>query len=77
VDGDSARPTAPSGAAESAGLPFGVAACGIWGVAPVYWKELARLPPVQVLAHRILWSHATALLLLAATRGFGHAACAG
>jgi chloramphenicol-sensitive protein RarD len=31
-----------------------VLASAIWGVLPIYWKLLANIPPVQILAHRIL-----------------------
>ncbi|HHY04818.1 MAG TPA: EamA family transporter RarD [Thermoanaerobacterales bacterium] len=40
-----------------------VLASAIWGVLPIYWKLLANIPPVQILAHRILWSFIFALLL--------------
>ncbi len=42
-----------------------VAACLIWGTAPLYYKMLAHLPAVDVVAHRILWSTLTFLALLA------------
>ncbi|MEE4360504.1 MAG: EamA family transporter RarD, partial [Pseudomonadales bacterium] len=44
-----------------AGALFALAAYGIWGVAPLYFKWLAELGAVQVVAHRVLW---TALLLI-------------
>ena len=33
-----------------------IVACIIWGFAPVYYKLLAHVPPVELLAHRTLWS---------------------
>ncbi|MDP2063035.1 MAG: EamA family transporter RarD [Phaeovulum sp.] len=33
-----------------------VAACTVWGLSPLYYKLLAEVPPLQVLAHRTLWS---------------------
>lgn len=33
-----------------------VAAGVIWGLAPIYYKLIVHVPPVEVLAHRILWS---------------------
>ena len=27
-----------------------------WGLLPIYWKALASLPPMEILAHRIFWS---------------------
>ncbi|WP_204114701.1 EamA family transporter RarD [Shimia biformata] len=36
-----------------------VAACTIWGLAPLYWKLLAHIPAPEVLAHRTFWSAVT------------------
>ena len=33
-----------------------VAACVIWGLSPLYYKLLSHVPPLEVLAHRTLWS---------------------
>jgi chloramphenicol-sensitive protein RarD len=44
-----------------AGLVMGLAAYAIWGVIPLYFKALASVPPVEIVAHRIVWS----LILLA------------
>lgn len=38
------------------GLFYGVAAYGLWGVIPLYFKALGDAPPLEVLAHRIVWS---------------------
>ena len=35
---------------------FGVAAYGCWGLFPLYWSHLAPAGPVEILAHRVLWS---------------------
>jgi chloramphenicol-sensitive protein RarD len=37
------------------GLVYGIAAYSLWGVIPIYWKLLADISPVEVLAHRALW----------------------
>ena len=34
----------------------------MWGVLPIYWKALASLGSIEILAHRILWSAAAALI---------------
>ena len=39
-----------------AGLFFGLGAYLLWGVLPLYFKLLAMVPPVEIVAHRILWS---------------------
>ncbi len=33
-----------------------IIACTIWGLAPIYYKALAHVPPLEVLTHRTLWS---------------------
>lgn len=46
------------------GFAFGVAAYGLWGVLPVYFKAIAEVPAVDIVAHRILWSLPFLALLL-------------
>ena len=50
------------------GFWSGVAAYSIWGLVPIYWKLLKHVPAIQVLGHRIVWSLAVLLILVAATR---------
>jgi chloramphenicol-sensitive protein RarD len=38
------------------GLAYGLAAYGLWGLVPLYFKAIARVPPLEVLAHRVVWS---------------------
>ncbi|WP_207905759.1 EamA family transporter RarD [Aestuariirhabdus litorea] len=38
------------------GILFALAAFTFWGIAPIYFKAVADVPPLEVLAHRILWS---------------------
>ena len=38
------------------GLPFALGAYVIWGFVPVYFKLLSHVPPIEVVAQRILWS---------------------
>ncbi|MBV0911884.1 EamA family transporter RarD [Anianabacter salinae] len=33
-----------------------VGACCVWGLAPIYYKLLAHVPPLELLSHRTLWS---------------------
>lgn len=46
------------------GLLYGVAAYGIWGVIPLYFKAVDRVPARELLAHRIVWSALLLLVLL-------------
>ncbi len=43
------------------GLWLAIGAYILWGVLPLYFKLLHGVPPVQILAHRVVWS----LILLA------------
>ncbi|MGB7409869.1 MAG: EamA family transporter RarD [Sphingopyxis granuli] len=49
------RATAAQGS-DQGGLPYALAAYGIWGFVPIFFKLLVSVPPVEVLAQRILWS---------------------
>jgi chloramphenicol-sensitive protein RarD len=31
-------------------------ACTVWGLSPLFYALLAHVPPMEVLAHRTLWS---------------------
>ena len=42
-----------------------IGACVIWGLSPLYYKMLAHIPPLEVLAHRTLWSFALFTVILA------------
>ncbi|MBU7596969.1 EamA family transporter RarD [Streptomyces sp. P38-E01] len=46
------------------GLAYGFAAFGMWGFLPLYWALLNDSPPGEVLAHRMVWSLPTALVIL-------------
>jgi chloramphenicol-sensitive protein RarD len=47
------------------GVLFGAASFLWWGVAPLYFKSLRGVTPVEVLTHRIVWSLAFLVALLA------------
>lgn len=48
------------------GLAYGVAAYAWWGLIPIYFKLVAHIPPLGVLAHRVVWSFAFFAILLIA-----------
>lgn len=48
----------------AAGAAYVGGAYLLWGILPVYWKLLQEVPPIQILAHRIIWAFAFLLLLL-------------
>ena len=45
------------------GIIYVVLAYVSWGVLPLYWKQLDRVPDLDILAHRILWSSVCTLAL--------------
>lgn len=47
-----------------AGLFYGLAAYGLWGIVPFYFKLVATVPPLEILAHRIVWSTALLAVLI-------------
>jgi chloramphenicol-sensitive protein RarD len=53
-----------------AGAVYALLAYGIWGFAPIYWKELHRFPAPELLAYRAIASLGVALLAIAALRGW-------
>lgn len=46
------------------GVLYALAAYGIWGFFPLYWKQLSFVPSEQQLGHRIVWSFALLLLVM-------------
>ncbi|MEP3225344.1 MAG: EamA family transporter RarD [Parasphingorhabdus sp.] len=46
------------------GLFQAILACTFWGVMPIYFKLLESVAPMEVVAHRILWSVPLLLILL-------------
>jgi chloramphenicol-sensitive protein RarD len=46
------------------GIWQALGAYGCWGLFPLYWKMLHRVPALQVVGHRIVWSFITLLIVL-------------
>ncbi len=51
-----------------------IGACVIWGISPLYYKQLSHVPPLEVLAHRTLWSLVFFGLIILARRRWGEVA---
>jgi chloramphenicol-sensitive protein RarD len=63
-------PASVPGAPRRAGLAPALAAYISWGVFPLYFKALRRVPPLEILSHRVVWSTVfLAALVLAGGRG--------
>lgn len=52
---------------KASGFGFAVSAYFLWGFLPLYMKALAHVPPVEVVAHRVIWSIPVAGAILWAT----------
>lgn len=50
------------------GFGFALTAYLLWGFLPIYMKQLAHISPIEVIAHRVVWSVPIALVVLALTR---------
>ena len=63
------NPTQPAATPENTrlGILAGVGAYAIWGLVPIFFKQMAGVPAVEIIAHRVVW----AMLLLTALIGFG------
>ena len=57
-------------AASRLGFLAAVGAYVLWGLFPLYWPLLEPAAPVEILAHRIVWSLVFLVVLLGATSGF-------
>jgi len=40
------------------GIVYALGCYVLWGLFPIFWKAVTGVPPVNVLAHRIIWSFA-------------------
>jgi chloramphenicol-sensitive protein RarD len=50
------------------GLLYGLAAYGFWGLMPLYFRLVGAVSPVEILAHRIVWSVVLIALILTVWR---------
>lgn len=64
------KSTAPVGSSKG-GLPYAIGAYGIWGFVPLFFKLLESVPPVEVLAQRIVWSLPLCFLIMVFRRQIG------
>ncbi|MFZ5832206.1 MAG: EamA family transporter RarD [Planctomycetota bacterium] len=48
------------------GVAYGIAAYGLWGMIPLYFKAVERVAPLELLAHRAFWSCVVLALLVVA-----------
>ena len=53
------------------GMLYAIAAYGMWGLFPLYWKTLHHVPALEILSHRMTWSLLFVLILLVMRRQWG------
>lgn len=56
---------------QRAGLLYGIAAYGMWGLVPLFWPLLEPAGAMEILAHRMVWSLALVVIWLLALRRWG------
>ena len=63
--------TSPASCSAPARGAFAAALCYLlWGLVPLYWKQLAGIDAVELVAHRQIWSLVFVLVLVVAQSGF-------
>ncbi|GHH37405.1 EamA family transporter RarD [Lentzea cavernae] len=60
--------TSPEVHTQGRGLTYGAFAYVLWGLFPAYWPLLVPAQPVEVLAHRIVWSFVTLAIVVVILR---------
>ena len=53
----------------NSGYLYAAAAFILWGVLPIYWKQLDTIPAAELVAHRVVWSTAVLVPLVWLTGG--------
>ncbi len=56
---------------DTRGLTWAIAAYVWWGLGPVYFKAVAHVTPLEILAHRVIWSLLFLTLLLSIRSRWG------
>ena len=71
-------PASPADQAASwrAGLAYGIAAYALWGIMPIYFRQIASVPSLDIVAHRIIWSLLVLGILVTVVRAWDQVAAA-
>ena len=67
---------APRDSQWRAGLVYGLVAYALWGVMPIYFKQIATVASLDIVANRIIWSLLVLALLLTLARAWGQVGAA-
>jgi chloramphenicol-sensitive protein RarD len=55
----------------STGALYAALAFALWGIFPLYFRQIADVPPGEILIHRIVWSLVFVLVVLSVRRQWG------
>lgn len=50
------------------GVLYAIAAYGMWGFFPLYFKAVSQVPALQILSHRVIWSFVFLAILISIKR---------
>jgi chloramphenicol-sensitive protein RarD len=53
------------------GIALGLGAYLLWGLFPLFFRAVAHVPPLEILAHRVLWTLAFVMAILAVQGNWG------
>jgi len=54
------------------GILYGIGAYFLWGIFPIYWKELQSVSAIEIIGHRMAWSFVFVMLIIVFTGRWGH-----
>jgi len=46
------------------GILYAIGAYFLWGIFPIYWKMIAGVPALEIIAHRVVWAFIFVLLVV-------------
>ena len=55
------------------GILAGIGAYVIWGLVPIFFKQISEVPAMEIIAHRVVWAMLLMTALIGFGRGFGDA----
>ncbi len=53
------------------GVAYAIVTYILWGLFPIYWKNLTAVPALEILSHRIVWTLVFVLFLLGVQKKWG------
>lgn len=55
---------------DSKGLSAAIACYILWGLVPIFWKQLVHIPALELINHRVIWSVVILLVIIIAQKRF-------